>query len=236
MANSEQQNKILALGKLFVKELGLYTSADTFSKWMAHYIAEKMLLAEQLPQGNTKKRAEKECFEIILKLWEHRWLLPSGRRPLEEFEPILKTLVKLNPEEQESFFFKQSDQELSEIEKDNLNLKEIMDFSNMALQIDKTARVWIDSILRQAALLAINERAKEILTNAVNLPHNYDTLTIRLLLDSTLSTVTEKQSKDEAQKRYLQEKFKKRIEILSAYSKLNKSLLAQTKKELKSLK
>ena len=42
MEQSEQQKAILELGKLFVKELDLEKSVDTLSRWMAHYVAEKI--------------------------------------------------------------------------------------------------------------------------------------------------------------------------------------------------
>ncbi len=103
MENSELQEQIINLGKLFVQELKLDPGVDTFSKWMAHYIAEKMKVAEQALSDEDKKEAEKECFETILALWKHRWSLPSRKRPSEEFEPILKTLERLNPDAKEIF-------------------------------------------------------------------------------------------------------------------------------------
>ena len=115
MENSELQEQIINLGKLFIQELKLDPGVDTFSKWMAHYIAEKMKMAEQALSDEDKKEAEKESFETILALWKHRWLLPSRKRPLEEFEPILKTLERLNPEKQEPFFYHSLDHELSEL-------------------------------------------------------------------------------------------------------------------------
>ena len=68
MEHLEQQKKAINLGKLLVNELGLESSNDTLSRWMAHYISEKMLLAEKLPEGEEKNKAEKDCFETILKL------------------------------------------------------------------------------------------------------------------------------------------------------------------------
>lgn len=235
MENSDQQTQILNLGKLFVKELGLEPGVDTFSKWMAHYIAEKMTVAEQLSPGADKKEAEKECFETILKLWEHRWSLPSGKRPLKEIEPILKTLERLNPEKQEPYFYHSLDHELSELEKDNPDLKEIMGYTNMALQIDKTARIWIDFVLHQAALKAKKEKTTTILTNATNLYDNEDVIAFRLILDSHASINLENYNEDDVQNKYRAEKLKKRIEELEKFSKLNEFLLENYKKEYKAL-
>lgn len=235
METSEAQTQIINLGKLFVKELGLDSGVDTFSKWMAHYIAEKMTLAEQLPPGEDREEAKKECFEIILKLWKHRWLLPSGKRPLEEFEPILKTLKRLNPEEQEPFFYKSLDHEFYEIGKDNPDLKEITDYTNMALRIDKAARIWIDFVLNQAALKAKSEKTADFLKNTTNLHENDDAITVRIILDSSPSIGLENYNENNAQKKYRVEKLKKRIEEIEKFSKLNEYLLDHYKKELEEL-
>lgn len=232
MENSELQEQIINLGKLFVQELKLDPGSDTFSKWMAHYIAEKMTLAEQAPSGEDKKGAEKECFDTILTLWKHRWSLPSGVRPLEEFEPILKALERLNPEEQEPFFYHSLDHELSGLGKYNSNLKEITDYTNMALQIDKTARIWIAFVLNQAALKAKNDKTESFLNNSINVHDNDDATIIRIVLDSDPAIGFEKYKDDNIRKKYQTEKLKKRIEELEKFSKLNEFLLEKYKKDL----
>lgn len=232
MENSELQEQIINLGKLFVQELKLDPGGDTFSKWMAHYIAEKMANAEQALSDENKKEAEKECFETILALWKHRWLLPSRKRPLEEFEPILKTLERLNPEEQEPFFYHSLDHELSKLEKSNPDLKEITDYTNMALQIDKAARIWIDFVLNQAALKAKNGKTESFLNNSINIHDNDDATIIRIVLDSDPAIGFENSKGGNVQKKYQTEKLKKRIEELEKFSKLNEFLLEKYKKDL----
>ena len=138
-------------------------------------------MAEDSTCDEDKKEAEKECFETILALWKHRWLLPSRKRPLEEFEPILKTLKRLNPEKQEPYFYHSLDQELSELNKNNPDLKEITDYTNMALQIDKAARIWIEFVLNQAALKAKNEKTDSFLDNSINIQDNDDTTIIKIV-------------------------------------------------------
>ena len=44
-----------------MKELKLEPGVDTFSRWMSHYLAEKISVAEQ-SEGGEKEAAEKECF------------------------------------------------------------------------------------------------------------------------------------------------------------------------------
>jgi hypothetical protein len=232
MENSELQEQIINLGKLLVQELKLDPGVDTFSKWMAHYIAEKMKMAEQALTDEDKKEAEKESFETILTLWKHRWSLLSGKRPLETFEPILKTLERLNPEEQKPFFYHSLDHELSELEKSNPDLKEITDYTNMALQIDKAARIWINFVLNQAALKAKNERTESFLENSVNIRDNDDARIVRIVLDSDPAIGLENYNDDAVQKKYLTGKLKKRIEDLEKFSKLNDYLLESYRRDL----
>lgn len=232
MENSELQEQIINLGKLLVQELKLDPGVDTFSKWMAHYVAEKMTLAEKAPSEEDKKEAEKECFETILALWKHRWSLPSGKRPLEDFEPILKTLERLNPEEQEPFFYRSLDHELSELEKGNPSLKEITNYINTALQIDKTARIWIEFILHQAALKANSKEAEEFLNNSVGSYDDDDTKIIRIIIDRDPSIDLENYDEDGIQKKQREEKLRKRIEELEKFSKLNDFLLEAYRKDL----
>ncbi len=235
MENSELQQQIINLGKLFVQELRLDPGCDTLSKWMAHYVAEKMTIAEQAISNEDKKEAEKESFETILALWKHRWLMPSHKRPLEEFEPILKTLERLNPEEQEPYFFHSLDYELSELEKNNRDLKEITDYTNMALQIDKVARIWIEFILSQAALKAKNVKTDSFLNNSMNIHDNDDTTIIRIILDSDPAIGFENYKDDNVQKKYQSEKLKSRIEELERFYKINEVLLKKYKKDLATL-
>ncbi len=232
MENLELQEKVLNLGKLFVKELKLEPGVDTFSRWMAHYIAERMTAAEQALSDEDKKEAEKECFETILALWKHRWLLPSRKRPLEEFEPILKTLERLNPEKEEPFFYHSLDHELSELEKGNPALKEVTGYTNMALQIDKAARIWIEFVLNQAALKAKNEKTASFLDNSINIHDNDDTRIVRVILDRDPTIGFENSNNDMVQKKYLIEKLKKRIEELERFSKVNEVLLEKYIKDL----
>ena len=82
---SEIQERIFNLGKALVEELGLEPGVDTLARWMAHYIAEKITLAKNA-HGDEKIKAEQQCFDAILKLWQHRSRLPNGcsllaRRP-----------------------------------------------------------------------------------------------------------------------------------------------------------
>jgi len=234
MENLEQQTQVINLGKQFVNELGLDSSVDTFSKWMAHYIAEKMVQAEQSPSGQGKNEAEKECFETILELWKRRWLLPSGHRPLEKFGPILKVLERINPDRREPFFYRFSEPEILEEEKTDAESKDIDDYIKMILQIDKTARIMIDSLLRQGASKAKNEKIEELLKYSVNLNDNDDAKVIRILLDNGLMDSTNYKDAD-VQKKYQIEKIKNRIDELEKFAELNELVIENYRKLLSQL-
>ena len=234
MEKSEVQTKIIELGKLLVQELNLDPGVDTLSRWMAHYIAEKIVLAEDEVHTSEKVKSAnaEECFLTILKLWEHRWKMPYNIQPLENFAPILKTLERLNPEGQEPYFYHSLDHELSELEKNNPDLKAITDYTNMALQIDKVARIWIEYVLNQAALKAKNEKTDSFLNNSIKIHDNDDTTIIRIVLDSDPTIGFDNHKEDKVQKKYQTEKLKMRIEELEKFSKLNEVLLEKYKKDL----
>jgi hypothetical protein len=215
MEDSKQQNQIINLGNLLVNELGLENGVDTLSRWMAHYVAEKISLVERLPEGKEKENTQKECFETILKLWENRWELPQGKRPLERFKPILNVLNRINPDKEESFFYRRS--EIGKIS----NSDEISKYITMIEQIDKVARIWIDFLLQQATQLAKDETTKDILDNAVATSNNYDIDTIQILYDDIEGFT----------KKYKAETFQKRIDELEKFAKLNEFILKEYRKE-----
>ncbi|WP_166336993.1 hypothetical protein [Sphingobacterium chungjuense] len=225
MENLEQQEKVKNLGRLFVKELKLEPGVDTFSRWMAHYIAEKMTVAEQARSDEDKKVAEKECFDVILKLWEHRQSLPDGRRPFQNFEPILDTLSQLNPDTEEPYFYNAlHDQDIAELETDNLDNKSVEEWVNIANDIDKTARIWIEYALEQTINEAKNERTEEWIKNTIDLSDNADVEIISVLLNQHTSFDIDS-GMDNFSNRYDIERLKKRISQLKKYTQLNEALL-----------
>lgn len=225
MENLELQEKVKNLGNLFVKELKLEPGVDTFSRWMAHYIAEKMTVAEQALSDENKKEAEEECFDVILKLWEHRHSLPSGRRPFQNFEPILDTLSQLNPDIEEPYFYNAlHDQDIAELETDNLNHKSVEEWVNIAKEIDKTARIWIEYALEQAIKEAKNERTEEWIKNTIDLSDNTDVEIISVLLNQHPSFDIDS-GMDDFSNRYDIDRLKKRISQLKKYTLLNEALL-----------
>jgi len=219
MENLKQQERIINLGKLLVKELGLNDSNDTLSRWMAHYVAEKITLVEDLSNGKEKEDAQKVCFDAILNLWQNRWKYPPGKRPLENFEPIFKVLEKINPEKDDTFFFKHSSH-LFDGNEDDIDLKEKNRYLTMITQIDKVSRIWIDFLLHQATLIANNNKTETLLESVKDIAEDYDIETIYALI------LDDKGSKEE----YSQETLHKRIKQLEHFSRLNEFILEQYRK------
>src|ERR1700730_6997440 len=91
MEASQRSEKILALGRMLVEELGLEPSVDTLGRWMAHHIAELMDRVK-MATGEECIRAENRCFEAILNLWKHRSQLPNGKRPFADLEAIIRAV------------------------------------------------------------------------------------------------------------------------------------------------
>ncbi len=235
MAQSKVSEQIITLGKLIVKELKLEPGVDTLSRWMAHYIAEQISLAEGLAQGKKRKEAEQQCFATILEVWKHRWTLQHHKRPLEQFEPILKTIQQLAPENEATYYFDIPERELSSMEKKNPALKELVNYTRAAQQVDKTARTLIHYMLQQAATKARSKATQELLENAIHLPQNHDVAMIRFLLDEEADLEPEDLKEETIQRKFLIQKLQDRIEDLEQFNKLSKSLLKSYREDLKKL-
>jgi hypothetical protein len=223
MENSEIEKQVINLGKILTKELDLESSSDTLSRWMVYYISEKIKLAEN-SNGLEKSNIEQECYDTILKLWKHRWTL--RKQPLENFAPILNLLQEITPEKEDPYFFRT-------VPEKDINLtekKSVKDSLNVIKNIDKTARIWIDFILKQAALEAQDEATKELLQNTTDLPDIDDIKIITILLDKEINTSEE--NEDSTMKKYEIEKIKNRIEHLEKFTQFNELMLNLYKKEL----
>jgi len=244
MENSEVQQDIIKLGKLLVKELEKKASDDTLSRWMAHYISEK-IVASEAATGNKKKALEKECFDTILKLWAHRWDLPSNRRPFREFEQIFEILKKLSPERQTSFYLPWLPDNFRDKKlKENIREK---DWLAVSLQIDKSARICIEFALKQAADAVRGERTEEYLQHSSKIAAEYDREIIGMLLDKKVGFLDKFGEDNEIEggvqgesnqvtstdeKLFATEKIKSRISHLEALLKNSKKVLRILKQQL----
>jgi hypothetical protein len=143
--------EVASFGKLLVKELELEPSTNTLGRWMAHYLADIIKKAEAA-RGIEKSNLEKECFDLILKFWDHRTALP-GHKPLESFESILKTLAYLSGEDHSSGWYFRSQEFQNE-------KGEIAQWLKIALSIDHSATSLIRWCIAMASLKAGEKEGK----------------------------------------------------------------------------
>lgn len=217
--------EVLKLGKLLVEELGLETSVDTLSRWMAHYIAQQMNEIET-SSGADKQAAEEKCFESILKLWKHRASFQTGDKPFVNFEPIFQTLDRLNPDYDEPFYF----QSEYAVKDKSENVDDIVkQYLFMATKIDEIVRIWLKFIFQQAVEQAIDERTEQWINAASPLSDNVEvSLIVRMLSDCDETDIAD--NKEEKVKL-----FEHRIEQLKSFREFNEDLIALYEEELNNI-
>lgn len=200
---------------------------------MAHYVAEQIVTVENAT-GDEKSVAEQRCFETILKLWQHRSSLPTGHRPLESFEPIFRALDRLDPESSRPFFYSPPQYDSAEPDDTTENIQdEVREWTDLALGIDRAARILINFALSQAALNAVDEKTSSWLKNATDLINSGDlSVVVRLLPPDTddqgevnFERIRQAHEKD----------LKSKIEKLDAFIELSSSLRAALINELEEI-
>ena len=86
------EEDIIILGKKIVEELKLEPSVNTLGRWMSHYVAELIREVENCATQEEKSIKQKECFDVILKLWQNRDHITGVSKPLKEMEPLIELL------------------------------------------------------------------------------------------------------------------------------------------------
>jgi len=217
------KTEALKLGELLVRELGLEESVDTLSRWMAHYIAQKMSDIEK-GTGDEKLAAEADCFETILKLWKHKAYYQAGAKPFENFEPIFRTLYGINPNSEKPYYFQS---EYSNVNDSDAIEDPVKKQLLLASQIDKTARIWLKAIFQKAADCAMDEKTEEWINAAAPFANNDESpLIIRILYEMN----DENEVVDD--KEEMIALINKRIEQLKCFRKSNEVLIAMYEEEL----
>lgn len=164
MENLETQQRVIELGKALVKELDIEPGNDTLSRWLVHYIAELMVKLENAEEDQ-KSQLQQQCFETILTLWQHRSSFKNGHRPFENFEPILRTLAALDPENRNSYYRFWNQRELD----DSVLSDDVKHWTELAVGLDHAARIWIKFALDQATQHALDEKTSSWLSTAQGL-------------------------------------------------------------------
>lgn len=85
------------LAHLIKQELGNEHRNGVLGRWMAQRVAELMRRAETLTEPIAKEAAERECQDLIMRLWESRASWPSGG-PLGAVLPTLNVLLAEAPD------------------------------------------------------------------------------------------------------------------------------------------
>lgn len=97
------EEEIIKLGKKIVKQLDLEYSTDTLARWMSHYLAELIVNVDKAICDIEKKQLQKECCDVILKLWSQKENLPI-KKPLQNLNPVIEILQVLNEEKEDGIF------------------------------------------------------------------------------------------------------------------------------------
>jgi hypothetical protein len=85
---------VLALGDELIKQLGEVADRNLLVKWMAQHLAD-LMLQYKFASGSDKSVLGEQCAATIMKIWSHRYHLPNGARPLEDFEPLFNIIAQL---------------------------------------------------------------------------------------------------------------------------------------------
>lgn len=150
MESLDRSKAVIELGKRIV--VGLTLGDDVTAQWMAHLIAEKISAAEDASE-TARDSAVAECVDVILKLWAHRYTLPSYMRPLRELDPLLRTLNSLGVNEADELRFFSRPPSSEELEGATEDEKMLFEF---AVGIDHAARELIRCALSVAAERSVN--------------------------------------------------------------------------------
>lgn len=232
MENSELRKRTISLGKALVEELKLNPGVDTLSRWMVHYIAEQMTVAENAT-GDKKRIAEQRCFETILKLWQHRSALPNGHRPFESFEPIFRALARLDPDNTTPYFFSERASRSPETNEEGDGVDNVQQWLDIAKGIDQGARVMLEFVFTQAAINATDEKTLMWLKNASWIPPHED---VSIIVEVLSGDETEKdEATPDKQKQSKQEKITSRIKQLDAFIEFSQALRTEYRDALDNL-
>lgn len=235
MEKLKQQEKLINLGQLLVNELEGEPGADTLSRWMAHYIAEKISAAEKAKPAE-KQKLEKECFDLILKLWKHRSDLPSGSRPFQNFDAILTVLHNISPDENKPYYYnrpRRDDQQ--QIEMEQFNEKSSGEWLEIMQAADRAARVWIEHALKKAADSAQDDDTRNWIDSiSVVSPSAPDVRIITNIIEY-MPLFDLDDDDDDNGGDYDVELLKARIADLKKFEKLNNYLLDDYEQQLKKI-
>ncbi|HMH24036.1 MAG TPA: hypothetical protein VK563_19765 [Puia sp.] len=105
MAKSKPLTETLNLGKTLANLFLKQGRSDQTVTWMAHYLSELIIHAEQETNAIKKKELEKECAEIILGLWEKRNSFPDVIHPLSGLTHAVEVIKAMMDDRSNDLYF-----------------------------------------------------------------------------------------------------------------------------------
>jgi hypothetical protein len=219
---STRSESLLQLGKRIVDELGRDPRVDTLACWMAHYIAE-LIQAAETAAAEERPAKLKHCADAILDFWKHRFELPSGKRPFEDFEAIMRALESLDPREDGWRYFRPARLEEAGAETNAATRK----WLETAYGLDYTARVLIRFCLVRAAESELDKsRPWVALAEAAGLADGFEFSVIRLVaVESDLQKAVDP---DDTERKIIED----RIRRLEAFTGMAAGLASDLRAQL----
>jgi len=222
MVESVHCKATLELGRKLVKELGLERSADTLGRWMAHYIAGLIQDTEKA-SAEEKPVKTQACCDAILNLWKHQHMLPDGKRPFEELEPILRTLESLDLEDDSSRYFRSVRAVVDDVEEND----ETKSWLKLIDGLDYSAKILIRYCLTQAAQNALNKSLEWVgLAEAAGADESAEFPLIHMIIEE--DSVLKASDPDEKERKHIKE----RIERLESFAEMAIAVVSELRKKV----
>lgn len=212
----------MAIGRALIKELSFEPGDDTLCRWMAHYIVE---LIEGAETATAEDRSEKlaKCSKAILTLWKHRYELPNGKRPFEEFEPIFRAIESLDPDNDTPRYFRSVRNAIDKPEESSGARK----WLELADGLDYSAKVLIRYCLEQASQDALDKSQEWVtLAEAAGLEEGIEFPVIRFI--TAENELAKESGTDERARKLLED----RIDRLNAFKNMADALASDLHRKL----
>lgn len=221
-AQSIRSEPLLQFGKRLVDELGTDPRVDTLACWMAHYIAE-LIQGAETATAEERPAKLKQCADAILDLWKHRFELPSGKRPFEDSEAILRAIESLDPLKDNWRYFRPGRLEPDASEENAAARK----WLEMVDGLDYSARTLIRYCLTRAAEGAL-DRSREwvALAEAAGAEESVEFPVIRIVgVESDLVNAVDP---DDTERKIIED----RIGRLEAFTRMAAALATDLRRQL----
>lgn len=156
MEQLKQSQAIISLGKKLVEEFTFSGRCDTTTRWMAHYLSELIERTEAEKSHEEKKVLQKECCELILKLWDKRSQLEGNAKPLARLQDSLSVLQALK-NKTDDFPLWRSYMRLEDLTPWGVFMTRIREISDDILNITLAASVLKEDMLKEKDWLNYKE-------------------------------------------------------------------------------